>query len=103
LLTDRCPHHENTPIGELCERCEKEGVGIVELDVDGEGVVTFPVPVSLAWELNLRLTDLVGDMWGRATLYVVPERPGSSWARTLLWASPEEVRSALEGQTGTED
>ncbi len=158
MITNRCPHFEDTPVGELCERCKQEGVGIVELDADGEGIVTFLVPISqgltlqelrellpqeaqdealvrrklmteeeleeamlepyevdpeaaeedalegeLAWELNLRLTDLVGDMWGRATLYVVPERPDSSWARTLLWASPEEVRSALEGQTSTGD
>jgi hypothetical protein len=48
----------------------------------------------------LLITDLVGYMWGRATLYVVPE---SSWARTLLRTSPEEVCAALEGQADVED
>jgi hypothetical protein len=38
---------------------------------------------ELAWKLNLLMSDLVGDMWGRATLYVVPEGSESSWARTL--------------------
>jgi hypothetical protein len=33
---------------------------------------------ELAWKLNLLMTDLVGDMWGRATLYVVPEGSESS-------------------------
>jgi hypothetical protein len=58
---------------------------------------------ELAWKLRGRLTEQVGEMWRRATLYVVPDSPGSSWARTLLLASPEEVRAALEGQTNTED
>ena len=144
-----------TPIGDLCYRCMAEGVGLVELDADGEGVVTFLVPISqglklrdyevllskeerdealvrrklmtdeeleegmfepyeadpeaaeeeayedeLAWKLRGRLTEQVGEMWGRATLYVVPDPPGSSWAQTLWFASPEEVRVALEGQTG---
>ena len=52
---------------------------------------------ELAWKLNLLMTDLVGEMWGRATLYVVPEGSESSWARTLLQSSPEEVHVALEG------
>jgi hypothetical protein len=124
LITTHCPHFEDTPLGELCKRCEQEGVGIVELDADGEGVVTFLVPISqgltlqelrelvpqeaqdealvrrklmtdqeleeamvdpyeedpeaaeedaleveLTWRLNLLMTDLVGDMWSRATLY----------------------------------
>jgi len=154
MITNRCPHYESTPAGELCERCEQEGVGILELDADGEGVVTFLVSISkglepedyedllsqeerdealvrrklmtdeeleegmfvpfeedplsaeedayedeLVWKLNARLTDLVGDMWGRATLYVVPEEPGSSWAHAMFSASPEEVRTALEGQS----
>jgi hypothetical protein len=157
LITNHCPHFEDTPVGELCERCEQEGVGIVELDADGEGIVTFLVPISqglalqelrdllsqetqgealvrrklmseeelqeamvdpyeedpeaaeedaledeLAWKLNLLMTDLVGDMWGRATLYVVPEGSESSWTRALLRTSPEEVRAALEGQTEAE-
>lgn len=156
MITDRCPHDEGTPIGELCERCEREGVGLVELDADGGGIVTFLVPVSLglgleelkallpeevweaalvrrklmtdeeleeamlepyeadpeaaevdalegelAWKLNLRLTYLAGDMWERATLYVVPDPPGSSWAEALIEASPAEVRAVLEGQTDT--
>jgi hypothetical protein len=54
---------------------------------------------ELVWKLNARLTDLAGDMWGRATLYVVPEGPGSSWVHTMFSASPEEVRGALERQT----
>jgi hypothetical protein len=154
MITNRCPHYESTPAGELCERCEQEGVGILELDADGEGVVTFLVAISkglepedyedllsqeerdealvrrklmtdeeleegmfvpyeedplsaeedayedeLVWKLNARLTDLVGDKWGRATLYVVPEEPGSSWAHAMFSASPEEVRTALEGQS----
>jgi hypothetical protein len=152
MITNRCPHYESAPAGELCERCEQEGVGILELDADGEGVVTFLVSISkglepedyedllsqeerdealvrrklmtdeeleegmfvpyeedplsaeedayedeLVWKLNARLTDLVGDMWGRATLYVVPEEPGSSWAHAMFSASPEEVCTALEG------
>lgn len=47
MITNRCPHLEDTPLGELCERCEQEAVGIVELDEDGEGVVSFLVaPIS---------------------------------------------------------
>jgi hypothetical protein len=154
MITNRCPYNEATPAGELCERCEQEGVGILELDADGEGVVTFLVSISkglepedyedllsqeerdealvrrklmtdeeleegmfvpyeedplsaeedayedeLVWKLIARLTDLVGDTWGRATLYVVPEEPGSSWAHAMFSASPEEVRTALEGQS----
>jgi hypothetical protein len=43
------------------------------------------------------------EMWGRATLYVVPDPPGSSWAQALLLASPEEVRAVLEGQVKPEE
>ena len=57
---------------------------------------------GLVWKLNPDLTGQVGDAWGRATLYVVPEPPSSSWARTLLHTSAEEVRAALEGQTDAE-
>ena len=158
MITDRCPHDERTPVGDLCHRCTAEGVGLVGLDADGEGVVTYLVPISqglglqdyehllseeerdealvrrklmtneeleegmfepyeadpeaaeeealeeeLVWKLNSTLTEQVGEMWRRATLYVVPEPLGSSWARTLLLASPEEVRAALEVQTNTED
>ena len=154
MITNRCPHNESTPIGDLCDRCKQEGVGILELDAEGEGIVTFLVSISeglkledygdflsqeerdealvrrklmteeeleegmfqpyeedplsaeedayedeLVWKLNARLTDLAGDMWGRATLYVVPEEPGFSWAHTMFWVSPEEVRAALERQT----
>jgi hypothetical protein len=150
MITNRCPHNESTPVGELCKRCEQQGVGILELDADGEGIVTFLVSISeglthkdyedllsqeerdealvrrklmtdeeleegmfrpyeevplsaeedayedeLVWKLNARLPDLVGRMWGRATLYVVPEEPGSSWAYVMLSASAEEVRTAL--------
>jgi hypothetical protein len=157
MITDRCPHDKGTPVGELCSRCEAEGVGVVELDAEGEEVVTFLVSISkrlkledyedllskeerdealvrrklmteqeleegmfdpyeedplsaeeeayedeLVWKLNGRLTDLVGDMWGRATLYVVPDPPESSWARTLLSATPEQVRTALAKQADTE-
>ncbi len=157
MITNRCPHDEDTPVGKLCARCEAEGVAIVELDADGEEVVTFLVAVSqglrlddyeellskeerdealvrrklmtaeelregafepyeadpssaeedayedeLVWKLNSELTGQVGDAWGRATLYVVPEPPSSSWARTLLHTSAEEVRAALEGQTDAE-
>ena len=154
MIINRCPHSEATPAGELCERCEQEGVGILELDADGEGIVTFLVSISkglkpedyenllskeerdealvgrkllteeeleegmfqpyeedplsaeedayedeLVWKLNARLTDLAGNMWRRATLYVVPEEPGSSWAHAMFSASPEEVRHSLEGQS----
>jgi hypothetical protein len=154
MITNRCPHDESTPIGDLCHRCIAEGVGLVELDADGEGVATFLVPISqglgledygdllsreerdealvrrklmtyeeleegmfepyeadpeaaeeealeeeLVWKLSGRLSEQVGEVWGRATLYVVSESPGSSWARTLLLASPEEVRAALERYT----
>jgi hypothetical protein len=155
LITDRCPHQEDTPIGELCERCEEEGVGLIELAAEGEGVVTFLVPVSiglgledlkallpeevweaalvrrklmteeleeavlepyeedpeaaemealdgeLAWKLNMRMTYLIGHMWRRATLYVVPNPLCPSWAKALIASTPEEVRAALEGQTDT--
>ena len=158
MITNHCPHFEDTLVGELCERCEQEGVGIVELDADGEGIVTFLVPISqglslqelrelvpqevqdealvrrklmtkeeleeamldpfedapeaaeedaledeLAWKLNLLMTDLAGDVWSRATLYVVPEGSESSWARTLLRTNPEDVRAALEGQREAEE
>jgi hypothetical protein len=55
------------------------------------------------WKLRGRLSEQVGEVWGKATLYIVPEPPGSSWAQALLLASPEEVRAALEGQINTED
>jgi hypothetical protein len=58
LITNRCPHSENTPVGELCKRCEQEGVGLVELDADGEGVVTFLVPISQGLTLQ-ELRELV--------------------------------------------
>jgi hypothetical protein len=154
MITNSCPHNESTPVGELCEKCEQQGVGILELDAGGEGVVTFLTSISkglkpkdyenllsqeerdealvrrklmteeeleegmfqpyeedplsaeedayedeLVWKLNARLTDLVGGTWGRTTLYVVPEEPGSSWAHAMFSASPEEVRTALEGQS----
>jgi hypothetical protein len=70
---------------------------------DPEAVEEDALEDELAWKLNLLMTDLVGDMWGRATLYVVPEGSESSWARTLLRTSPEEVRAAFEGQVDTED
>jgi hypothetical protein len=157
MITNRCPHDESTPIGDLCHRCIAEGVGLVELDADGEGVATFLVPISqglgledygdllsreerdealvrrklmtyeeleegmfepyeadpeaaeeealeeeLTWKLHSRLREQVGEVWGRATLYVVSEPPGSSWASTLLLARPEEVRASLKGQTNAE-
>ncbi len=46
MITSRCPHDKDTPVGGLCGRCEQEGVGLVELDADGEGIATFLVPVS---------------------------------------------------------
>jgi len=58
LITNHCPHFEDTPVGELCKRCEQEGVGIVELDADGEGVVTFLVPISQGLTLQ-ELRELV--------------------------------------------
>ena len=58
---------------------------------------------ELAWRIRGRLTEQVGEMWGKATFYVVPEPPGSSWAQALLLARLEEVRTVLEGQVNTED
>jgi hypothetical protein len=158
MITDRCPHDERTPVGDLCPRCIAEGVGLVELDANGEGVATFLGPISqglrledyedllsreerdealvrrklmtdeeleegmfepyeadpgaaeeealeeeLVWKLRGRLSEQMGEVWGKATLYIVPEPPGSSWAQALLLASSEEVRAALEGQINTED
>ena len=68
---------------------------------DPEGAEEDALEEELAWKLNLLMTNLVGDMWGRATLYVVPEGSESSWACTLLRTSPEEMRAALEGQVDT--
>jgi hypothetical protein len=53
---------------------------------------------ELVWKLSTILTELVGEVWWRATLYVVPEPPSSSWARTLLLASPKEVCVVIEGE-----
>jgi hypothetical protein len=53
MITDRCPHDERTPVGDLCHRCIAEGVGLVELDANGEGVATFLGPISQ----GLRLED----------------------------------------------
>ena len=58
MITSHCPHSENTPVGELCKRCEQEGVGTVELDADGDGVVTFLVPISQGLTLQ-ELRELV--------------------------------------------
>jgi hypothetical protein len=55
------------------------------------------------WKLRSRLSEQVGEMWGKAVLYVVPEPPGSSWAHALLLASPKEVRAALKGQADAEE
>ena len=52
---------------------------------------------ELVRKLSTILTELVGEVWGRATLYV-PEPPSSSWARTLLLASLEEVCAVIEGE-----
>jgi len=49
--------------------------------------------------MNLLMGGLVRDLWSRPTLYVVPEGSETSWVRTLLVTSPEEVCAALEGQT----
>ncbi len=57
---------------------------------------------ELAWKLSARLSDLVGDEWRRATIYVIPDPPGTtSWAGTMLSASPNEVRAALKSRTDT--
>ncbi len=58
LITNHCPHSEDTPVGELCKRCEQKGVGIIELDTDGEGVVTFLMPLSQGLVLQ-ELRELV--------------------------------------------
>jgi hypothetical protein len=50
MITDRCPHDERTPIGDLCHRCMAYGVGVVELEPDG--VATFLVPVSEGLKLE---------------------------------------------------
>jgi phosphoglycolate phosphatase-like HAD superfamily hydrolase len=149
---------QSTPIGDLGHRCMAEGIGLVELDADGEGVASFLVPISqglgledhedllsrekrddalvrrklmtdeeleegifepyeadpeaaeeealeeeLVCKLHSRLREQVGEVWGRATLCVVPEPPGFPWAQALLLASPEEVRGVLEGQARPEE
>ena len=71
-------------------------------EADPEAAEEEALEEELVWKLRGRLTEQAGEMWGRATLYVVPEPLGSSWARTLLLASPEEVCTALERQTNTE-
>ena len=58
---------------------------------------------ELAWRLRSRLTEQVGEMWGKATFYLVPEPLGSSWAQALLLASPEEVRNVIDGEVPTDD
>ena len=35
---------------------------------DPEAAEEYALEDELAWKLNLLMTDLVGDMWGRATL-----------------------------------
>jgi hypothetical protein len=72
-------------------------------EADPEAAEEEALEEELVWKLNGTLTEQVGEMWGRATLYVVPQPLGSSWARTLLLASPEEVRAAIEGQINIED
>ena len=52
MVTNHCPNLEDTPIGELCNRYKQEGVGIVELDADGEGVGIFLVPISQGFTLQ---------------------------------------------------
>jgi hypothetical protein len=71
-------------------------------EADPEAAEEEALVEELVWKLHSRLREQVGEVWGRATLYVVPESPGFSWARTLLLASPEEVRAALAGQTNAE-
>ena len=58
---------------------------------DPEAAEEGALEAELAWKLNLLMTDLVGDMWDRATLYVVPEGSESSWARTLLTALCSDI------------
>lgn len=58
MITNCCPHFKDTPLGELCRRCEQEGVGVVELDADGERVVTFLVPITQGLTLQ-ELRELV--------------------------------------------
>ena len=81
---------------------ELEEAMLEPYEKDPEAAEEDALEDELAWKLNLLMTDLVGDMWGQSTLYVVPERSESSWARTLLRTSPDEVRAALEGQRGIE-
>ena len=52
MITNRCPHDESTPIGDLCDRCEQEGVGILKLNAHGEGIVTFLVSISEGLKLE---------------------------------------------------
>jgi hypothetical protein len=71
---------------------------------DPEAAEGDALEYELAWKLNLLMTDLVGELWGRVTLYVVPVGSESSWARTLLrtslrrCASPSKVRGALNNK-----
>ena len=72
-------------------------------EADPEAAEEEALEDELTWKLNGRLTEQVGEMWARATLYVVPDPPGFSWAQALLLASPEEVRGVLEGQVKPEE
>lgn len=53
---------------------------LVPYEEDPEAAEEDALEDELAWTLNLLMTDLIGDMWGRATLYVLPEGSESSWA-----------------------
>ena len=87
----------------LMTKGELEEAMLEPFEEDPEAAEEDALEDELAWKLNLLMTDLVGDMWDRATLYVLPEGSESSWARTLLQSSPKEVRATLEGQTEFEE
>jgi hypothetical protein len=57
-------------------------------ETDPEAAEEGALEDELAWKLNSRLTEQVWEMWGRGTLYVVPDPPDFSWAQALLLASP---------------
>lgn len=110
MITNRCPHDEDAPVGGLCGRCEEEGVGLMEFDADGEGIATFLVPLSQGLkpkdyedllskeELDEALVrrklmtdeEIEGPILcpyeeRRATIYVISDPLGTtSWAGTLL-------------------
>lgn len=81
----------------LLSEDDLEEAGLEPYEEDPEAAERQAYEGELAWRLNERLTEVVGDRWGRANLVVVPEK-GPSWAAELLGAGAEEVREVLAEQ-----